>query len=340
MTGQIPDTWPNGAVIRNRAGRTMDIILHLGAHRTGSTTFQSYMTRNKTALRTDGVEFWGPLRTRAGLFAGIQPNGGPCHGRNTHARAHGRIRMQLDKAAQSGVKTLIVSDENMIGSVRSNLRTRSLYPAIGERIARFAPAFGGRITRVVLNTRAQDLYWASCAAYGVSRGHPMLRAIAFEAMTASARTWRDVIADLSCAVDGVDVAVLPFERFAGRPDAMLRAITGGGAPKNGADEWLNRAPNTAVLREILQSRSIKAPELDGVTGRWRPFDAAQSAALREDYADDMFWLTAGADGLATLTEDIAQPRAGQTRAGTIPPAGAIQKGHRHDFQERHLAQPG
>lgn len=332
MTGRIPDTWPNGAVVRNRAGRTMDVILHLGAHRTGSTTFQSYMTRNRSALRAKGVMYWGPPRTRSGLFAGIQPN--TYTGRSTQARAHGRIQMQLDRAAKDGVKTLIVSDENMIGSVRSNLRCRSLYPAIGERMARFAPAFEGRISRVVLNTRAQDLYWASCSAYGVARGHPMLRAVAFDGMTASTRSWRDVITDLSCAVDGADVAVLPFERFAGRPDAMLRAIAGCDAPKNGTDEWLNRAPNTTELREILKARKIAAPELDGVIGRWHPFDAAQTAALREDYADDMFWLTAGADGLATLTEDTAR-----TRAGKIPPAGAINKGHNHDIQERHMAQP-
>jgi hypothetical protein len=278
--------------------------------------------------------FWGPARTRTGLFAGIQPSGGSSFGRNTQTRAHGRIRMQLDKAAKSGVKTLIVSDENMIGSVRSNLRSRSLYPAIGERMARFAPAFDGAITRVVFSTRAQDLYWASCAAYGVARGHPMLRKVAFDAMTASARTWHDVIADLSCAIDGADIAVLPFERFAGRPDATLHAISGRDAPSNGADEWLNRGPDAATLRKILETRNIAAPELADVTGKWRPFDAAQTAALREDYADDMLWLTAGADGLATLTKDLSQ-----TRVGKTPPAGAIKNGHEHDFKERHLAQP-
>lgn len=335
MTGRIPGTWPNGAVVAQRAGRTMDVILHLGAHRTGSTTFQSYMTRNTTALRERGVVFWGPERTRAGLFAGIQPNGGVSIGRNTQTRAYGRIQMQLDKAAKSGVKTLIVSDENMIGSVRSNLRTRSLYPAIGERISRYAPAFGGRLNRVVLNTRAQDLYWASCAAYGVSRGHPMLRAIAFEAMTANGRSWRDVIADLSCAVSGADISVLPFERFSGRPDTLLRCMAGCYAPKDGANEWLNRAPDTTKLRQILKDRKVAAPELEGASGRWQPFKPEQLATLREDFADDMFWLTAGADGLATLTEDTHQ-----TRVGQIPPTGALHKGHGHDIQERHLAQPG
>jgi hypothetical protein len=268
------------------------------------------------------------------LFAGIQPSGGASIGRSTQARAHGRIRMQMDKAAKSGVKTLIVSDENMIGSVRSNLRSRSLYPAIGERMARFAPAFDGAITRVVLSTRAQDLYWASSAAYGVARGHPMLRKIAFDAITAGSRGWRDVITDLSCAVDGADIAVLPFERFAGRPDATLRSFSGCEAPSNGADEWLNRGPDAATLLKILKTRNIAAPELADVSGKWRPFDAAQTAALREDYADDMLWLTAGADGLATLTQDL-----GQTRVGKTSPAGAIKKGHEHDFQERHLAQP-
>ena len=46
-----------------------------------------------------------------------------------------------------------------------------------------------------------------------------------------------------------------------------------------------------------------------------------AAALREACSDDMLWLTAGAEGLATLTEDRTGSRAGHT-----PPPGAQSKG--------------
>jgi hypothetical protein len=57
--------------------------------------------------------------------------------------------------------------------------------------------------------------------------------------------------------------------------------------------------------------------------------------LRETYADDLFWLTAGADGLATLTETSTAPR-----AGTSWPDGDRRKGHHHDSGQRKLAQSG
>ena len=60
-------------------------------------------------------------------------------------------------------------------------------------------------------------------------------------------------------------------------------------------------------------------------GRWNPFNEEQTAKLREAYADDMMWLTAGADGLATLTEDHSH-----TRADSSLPVGVLTKGQSHD----------
>ena len=45
----------------------MDVILHLGAHRTGSTSFQEYMTR----VQSGDVAYWGPKITRGGLLDGV-----------------------------------------------------------------------------------------------------------------------------------------------------------------------------------------------------------------------------------------------------------------------------
>ncbi len=54
----------------------MRLILHIGAHRTGTTSFQSYMRRHSAELSDAGIGFWGPVRTRKGLFSGIQPTPG------------------------------------------------------------------------------------------------------------------------------------------------------------------------------------------------------------------------------------------------------------------------
>ena len=336
MTAMILALWPNGAALVKRAGRVMDVILHLGAHRTGSTTFQSYMRRSHSELSSSKVGYWGPQRTRQGLFAGIVPSPSVTFPDKGQARAVGRVQMQMARTAQSGVWKLLVSDENMIGTVRHNLRKRVLYPGIGERMAHFAQAFDGRLKRVVLNIRSHDLFWASSIAYGVARGHRVLSPKGIENIANAKRTWRDVITDLACAVPDTEIRVLPFERYQGNPAQMLAKCLDEAAPINTGDEWLNRAPNLSALRTILAERG----DIEGLCAlgsqeraqRWIPFDQTQNAQLREAYADDMHWLISGADGLAILTEDTDH-----SRTGNIPQFGPFERGQRHDKQERHVA---
>lgn len=308
----------------------MDVILHLGAHRTGSTSFQDALRRNGERLGAAGIGFWGPRRTRSGLLAGALPQPGLDPVRAAR-RARGRMRLQLAQTAASGVQSLLISDENMIGTVRANIRARSLYPDIGERMARYAQVFDGRVTRIVLNIRALDLWWSSAIAYGVSRGVSLPGHQALNTIAQSRRSWRDVITDLACAVPDVDLRILPFERFAGRAGAIMTAGAGCDVTLPASDVWLNRAPDAAALRALLAERGTDATLVCGdqsQTGRWPPFTPDQSATLRAAYADDLAWLAAGADGLASLTQDPERTRAGQT----LPFAPQTQ-GHEHDRQK-------
>jgi hypothetical protein len=309
------------------------------------------MRRTNPQLTARNIGYWGPQRTRKGMFAGLMPSVAVNTGRNLQRRADGRVQLQLTRSANNGVRKLVVSDENMIGTVRQILRRRSIYPAIGERMARYARAFDGRLTRVVLNIRAQDLFWSSAVSYGVARGHRVLSAGGLEKIATSSRTWRDVITDLSCALPDTEIAVLPFERYQGCPDAMLSACINETAPANTNAEWLNRAPDVQTLRNILAERGdisglrVMGPEFGGA--RWVPFTDAQREKLREAYAEDMHWLVAGADGLAKLIEpatrthgashDILTENSGQFETGKIPHYGPMTRGQGHDQQERHMA---
>ncbi len=311
----------------------MKVILHIGAHRTGTTSFQAYVRRNLDFMRARRIGFWGPLRTRKGLFHGIQPKLGL--GPRATLRARGRIMLQLDKAERNGTKTLLVSDENMLGTMRRNMQSRMLYQDVGERMARYVAAFDGQIDTIVISTRALNHFWSSAAAFCVSRGHVALQPDALVRVAFGPRTWRDVIADVACAAPAARLVVVPFERTAGRPDALFRGVTGFHGPRNAAETWLNRSPSAPELRSILADRGDDPDLVAGMTQRWTPFDPAAIAAMREAYMDDIHWLTAGADGLATLTEDLGQRGAGQT-----PPLGPLTRGHVHGDEERRLAEPG
>jgi hypothetical protein len=328
MIVAVPVIWLDWAALKRQAFAVMEIILHIGAHRTGTTTFQDYMRNNAQGLETRAIGFWGPRRTRAGLFAGLQPAVRAANGRDIEKHAIGRVKMNCARAEGQGRAQLVISDENMIGTIRANLHTHGLYHAAGERMARYAQAFTGRKTRVFLSIRSLDTYWASALGYAITRGCGVPSADSLDRLVTSRRRWRDVITDVACAVPDADISVLPFETFGGQPDTQLALMTGGDVPRTHARGWVNATPHAPALRAILERRGEDASAVTG-TGRWQPFDAQQVETLRETYLDDLFWLHSGADGLATITTEHRALRTGNN------PAGAwTTKGHPNDTQER------
>jgi len=326
-----PAIWPDGAATSRRIGKPMDVILHLGAHRCATTSFQNYLRLNSDGLLAQGVGFWGPRRTRNGLFRGILP--GPCvaTGRDLHRRGVGRVRMHLARSAGLGVKSLLVSDENMLGTMRENLRLGDLYCGTGERLARYGEAFGGQITTVVLNIRSLDSYWGSVLGYGLIRGRGLPEPGLLQRLATNRRSWRDVITDMACALPDAQIWVLPFETFAGRPEAQLAAIARINAPKFHSREWLNPTLRLPQMRKLASElgENWRLPEGDG---RWQPFSPSETAMLREAYADDLMWLASGADGLARLMPDPDKKQAGKT-----PPMTDMTRGRTDDQQERRVA---
>jgi len=336
MIVAYPIIGPVGAALCQVARSAVDIVLHLGAHRTGSTSFQAYMRDNSAELANWGIGFWGPHRIRKGMFAGIMPRPGFGAAASQLNRAKGRISLQVAQAEARGRHTLIVSEENMMGSIRDNLRTGSLYPAVGERMARYAAAMTGRASKIMLSVRSLDHHWSSVASFAVARGQPMPRSDHWGRIATARRSWRDVIADLACAVPDAEIRVFPFECFAGRPSDMLAAGADCYAPAAAGQSWLNRSPSLPKLRHVLRERGDRFGDLPTGEGRWSPFDARQTAALRELYAEDMHWLYAGADGLATLIEDPARTQ--ENKMGVPQMTG--NRGRPNAIKERAMARPG
>lgn len=86
------------------------------------------------------------------------------------------------------------------------------------------------------------------------------------------------------------------------------------------------------LWRVVVLRGGDAAGLSGGSGRRHPFEAAQRAALKKAYADDMPRLSAGVEGLARPGEET-----GPDQAGTHPPVGQTQRGQAHDIEARHMA---
>ena len=325
MIAQSAPYWRLGAILSQRLVQVMDIVLHIGAHRTGTTTFQRALTQNEPLLEENKIVFWGPQITRKGLLDGVIPT--PVNRRarrNLQTHATGRVKMRLEQLRQQGCETLIVSEENMLGNMRANLREGELYPSAGVRMARFYEAFGGQISRVVLSVRSLDRFWSSACSFLVARGQSVPGSKRLQDLTFARRSWRDVVCDVACAMPDTDLQVMPFETCYANPQSMMRDGIGLPLKLEGKFEWANRAPEVKALRETLRERGQNMDQIVGDPGPWCPFTDAQVAELKERYSEDLFWLMDGAEGFATLTQESTAADRGKAHHA------APHRGHDND----------
>ncbi|MEL7212944.1 MAG: hypothetical protein AAGK92_09805 [Pseudomonadota bacterium] len=300
-----PAVW---TALYQKACAAMDVILHLGSHRTGTTTFQSYLANNERMLKRLGIVSWRPKRLRKGMMSGLlgRPDQVTAHGFKRAQRSCGLIRMEMDRMQKLGVSHLIVSEENMIGAMRNNLREERLYPGLAARMARMREAFADSCTRIVLCVRSYDEYWASSLGYAVASGHSVPMKGQLDRLVTQPRRWRHMVTELSDAFPAAHLVVWPFEAMAGQPEKQLRLMTGTNAPLplKGARAWHHKGQSDANLQQLVAERG-EAEALAFFTGeadRWMPFDGAQQMALRAQYASDIRWLKNGADGCATFVQ--------------------------------------
>lgn len=326
MNACFTNSQPLGALFAQWVNRAMDIVLHVGAHGTGTKHIRDYMRRH--------AEFFAARRTGCLTCCGSDTQtagaGGSADGNN------GNLREKLARVRRNEFERLIVSDDDLIGTLPENIETGALYPTAGRRLRDIFQTSDVQVTTVLISTRSLELYWCAALAHGVLQGAEVPNRDKLRALAHAWRGWREVITDMAAALPKAAIRVLPFEEYAGRPHQFLadglEIETVAEVPRTVGTAG---APALPELRRVLKERGWSQTVLPFGMGAWNPFTNEEHAALREKYADDRMWLTAGADGLATLIEDRRRDRAGQT----LPPAADI-KGRNHDIEERQMARPG
>ncbi|TCL08896.1 hypothetical protein BXY66_0937 [Shimia isoporae] len=296
----------------------MDVILHVGAHMTGVTSLTYYLDRNRRALRNRGLALWTMTDTRKGLFDGLTLRSGLYGVERRRMRGAGRVRLRCASLERARAKELLVCDPGMLGGVCDNVATERLYPAAGERLARMAHAFDGRVKRVIINIRALEDYWAAALAHAVQNGFPLPLQSELDRLVTQPRSWRRVITDIAAAAPEADILVAPFERIGEKPDDVVEFAVQGrfDAPTPLRVGITPQVPHLDALREALLDRFEDEESLPEGNGRWQPFNSVQVETLRAIYASDLAWLRSGAEGLAYLIEEKDPLRLRKPLVGT------------------------
>ncbi|WP_085808858.1 hypothetical protein [Sphingomonas sp. TZW2008] len=148
----------------------MDIYLHIGLEKTGTTTIQQFLAANRAALRADGILF--PLspgeqnQTRLAAFALDPDSSDSVLRRHEDDAADGDFRASfraafVAEAQASGCRQMVLSNEHC----SSRLRTV-------EEIARLKALLDavGRVKRVVVYLRRQDDFLISTYSTSIKTG--------------------------------------------------------------------------------------------------------------------------------------------------------------------------
>ncbi len=290
------------------------ITLHLGAHRTATSSLQRMLDRDAVALNATGIAIWGPKRTRTGLLTGVMGDPGRREGRRDvqARRAAGRVSMQRADLAADGVQRLVISDENMLGGLRENVLLGRLYPTVAARLHRLSDTLPG-VGRVCLSLRSPDAWWTSVFAFLMTRGFAPPDRATLDAILQARRGWRDVIHDVAGAFPDAELVVWSYEDFGAKPETAYQWLTGL-PPQSDARPMLNGSLPIDALRARLRDEG-HATELPGVGQTYAPFTPDERQAMRDAHRADLDWLRNGADGLANYQSATAIQSGRRDRKG-------------------------
>ena len=277
------------------------VILHLGAHRTGSTRLQTILDMNRDVLAEDGLAVLTPPRpgkritpTIRDVIAALPRQRQTRFGRFRNIRKARVIFSNLiaGSAPHPAPGRSIVSDENLL-SDPFDLSGAGLYPSAYPRLSAFRELLGCPPCEIHLTTRSYDTFlvsaYAMMAVY--KGGMPPFDDIR-NTLLAVRRGWTDLAADVTRVFPETPLRVTSTEH-----DPMedrVRDLVGPGLFakfKLEGDKRPNVAPTEEAilaaggLRGWLSGHDIVARYADGT--RFDPLTKEERVCLAQRYAEDV-----------------------------------------------------
>ena len=242
----------------------MKIFVHVGAHKSASTTIQRNFRQNKTALRQ-----------RYGIYFLEHPDlVGSSFYKHFHSRAYledgaaGDTLEGLRRSFASVVRrcpedaTVLISAEGFLS--HSGLhKYGGLYPHAPRMLEALGPILARHDVSVILITRRQDTFIESCYLQQVKEGRYLTFTDFYAAIDHDRLSWLP-IAQAAHRQFGRDrMLVRPFEEIVDGTDAFLRTILGFVTDREIADLKIRQSANPSISQLGVDLALATYPLLQG-----------------------------------------------------------------------------
>ncbi|GHD99457.1 hypothetical protein U879_08190 [Defluviimonas sp. 20V17] len=298
----------------------MDLVLLLGAHRTGSTALERVLARNEGALGEAGLTFWPQAELRRDpafndAFALTRRAARKPAASKALEGLRARLAAQWQGAAEQGMRGVLLSEENMLGHMAANLRRGAFYPRAAARLRAYAALLPAAPRRIGLGIRSYADYWISAYRYSLPRHDLAEFSLLRSALTAQKRGWCDLVTDIATVFPEAELLVWPQEALGTALPAVAARLTGypTEAPALTVPaRRINAAPqagDAALIHDLRRDTpGLKGAELEAALASLRAartqatdtqdqeFTALQRRGFAHRYAEDLAEMADGHAG--------------------------------------------
>lgn len=280
------------------------VHIHLGAHKTATTFIQNWLGRHYEFLQENQIAYI-PLSTLRKQFT-------PCFWELANGKADNpaaavqKIRAILEAdIVASGfdlekTRLLVLSEENLLGSLASLSNKGELYPGLAGRMVHLAAIFAGCEVQTFMSIRNFREFYPSAYAETLRHGpiKPFDRYL--EQLNIMGNSWLDTVDAIESELG--TLKLWPYEQFRRFAPDILSALLAVpvGAQMIGSDSVVRPSLTRKGLDVVMRCQELLTPQetkrlvnllvekmvFEGPDGRICIDDADMNAQLDAQYADE------------------------------------------------------
>ena len=272
-------------------------IVHIGAHRTGTTSFQTLLGKYRENLADRNVQALTPgiLRKKARIVKTTTPKRS-----SSNQLATAEHRWKLVESLLKDGQRVVMSEENILGSMEPCLRKAQLYPHLRRRLKNLAPLLQNANELILVVRKAQD-WWNSLIAVSAKQGAiPTTEQV--QKISICSRGWHHVVAEICEFYPEIPLRLIPYSPVSHDNLSELSDASGLSEILNIAGENIttNKAPKLVSLEGHPDFGRLKKAKFDHQGFNF--FTPAETKAFQKN--DDAFLEFLKASNLPNLKFDI------------------------------------